>query len=403
MKRVMAILCLGVGLVTLSARAQETPPAPPSTEEPQPQPQQEAEAAQPPAPTLEETASKLDALTEAFTEMHNSVDALSKMRITGYILAQYVNDESSVNALSSAAATRNKDQFSVREARVKFTYQLTPTSRFVLQPEVATSGVSLKDGYVEFTEPWTQWHHTVTAGQFNWPFGFEIAYSSSDRELPERARVTRTLFPSERDRGVQLSGLGFGDRFNYKAALVNGTGTLQTFDFNKRKDFVGRVGGSFGPLDVGVSWYRGAELVSVASNTAGQEFAKQREGIDFQLVTPIRGLGLRGEYIRGKQPPLPNAAANAALAADVTGYYLYAIQNVGTYHQFAVRYDAYDPDSGHDLPHVAANAKVATLGGSYIFHWDENSKIMVAYERLKTRGFADPDDNVFTLRYAYKF
>ena len=39
----------------------------------------------------------------------------------------------------------------------------------------------------------------------------------------------------------------------------------------------------------------------------------------------------------------------------------------------------------------------------FIFHWDANSKVMFAYEKPKTDGFTDPDDNIFTLRYQYKF
>lgn len=361
----------------------------------------EQEAEKPPA--TEEVAGKVDALTEAFTEMKNTLDGLNRMRLSGYIQAQYVNDQASVNSLSSPTATRNRDQFSVRRARVKFTYQFSPTSRFVLQPDITSSGVTLKDGYVEFTEPWTAWHHTLTAGQFNWPFGFEIMYSSSDREMPERSRVIRALFPGERDRGVQVSGTGFADRFNYRLAIVNGTGTAQSFDFNKRKDIVGRIGGTIGPLDIGVSTYRGAELVSVTGATAGREFDKERHGVDFQFVTPVPGLGIRGEYIVGKQPPPPGAAANAAIAADVEGYYVYIIQNIGTRNQFVLRYDAYDPDSDNQLPNAIGNAQVGTLGGSYIFHWDANSKVMATYERSKTSGFADPDDNVFTLRYQFKF
>jgi hypothetical protein len=379
MKRAVAIACLSLSLAALPLKAQD------------------------PEPAEEETAGKVEALTEAFTEMKNVVDALNRMKLSGYLQAQYVHDQSSDNSLSGSASTRNKDQFSVRRARVKFTYQFLPTSKFVLQPDISSSGVTLKDGYVEYTEPWTPWHHTVTAGQFNWPFGFEIGYSSSDREMPERSRVVRTLFPGERDRGVQVSGLGLSDRFSYKVGLVNGTGTNQSFDFNKRKDLVGRVGGNLGPLDLGVSFYRGSELVSVTGAAAGLEFDKERAGVDFQLVTPIRGLGVRGEYIRGKQPPSPGAAANAALSADVEGFYVYAIQNLGTRNQFVVRYDSYDPDSGNDLPNAIGNAKVGTLGGSYIFHWDANSKVMFAYEKIDTNGFADPDDDVFTLRYQFKF
>lgn len=336
-------------------------------------------------------------------DLKKVVDALSRMKLSGYIQAQYVNDETSENSLSGPSATRNRDQFSIRRGRIKFTYQFAKTSRFVIQPDITSSGVTLKDGFVEFTEPWTQWHHTLTAGQFNWPFGFEIGYSSSDREVPERSRVVRTLFPGERDRGVQISGLGLQHRFTYKVAIVNGTGTSQSFDFNKRKDLVGRAGGKFGPVNVGLSVYRGSELVSVATNTTGLEFDKQREGIDFQWVTPLRGLAIRGEYIRGVQPPAPGAAAASAIAADVEGYYLYAIQNLGKRHQFALRYDSYDPDAGNVLSNTAANAKVDTLGGSYIFHWDAHSKVMFAYEKPETQGFSDPDDNVFTLRYQFKF
>ena len=345
--------------------------------------------------TVAEVKEKVESMGEAITEMRNTLDVLSRLKFSGYVLAQYVNDETSVNATNGPAATRNKDQFSVREARVKFTYQFSPTSRFVLQPEIASGGISLKDGFVEFTEPWTTWKNTLTAGQFNWPFGYEVGYSSSLRELPERSRVIRTLFPGERDRGVQLSGSGFDERLDYQVAIVNGTGTAQSFDFNKRKDLVGRLGYSFGAVDLGASIYRGRELVATSSSSAGMEFDKDRAGIDFQWATPIQGLGLRGEYIRGTQPPLAGTARTTS--PDVEGWYFYAIQSIGTHHQVAVRLDEYDPDLD------VRNDAVRTVGGSYIFHWDANSKIMAAYEMPRTQGGTDPDDNIFTLRYAFVF
>ncbi|MEA2492048.1 MAG: hypothetical protein QOH21_3840 [Acidobacteriota bacterium] len=328
------------------------------------------------------------------TELKNVVDALNRLKVTGYLQAQYVHDESSVNELSGPATTRNKDQFSIRRGRVKFIYQATPTSRFVLQPDVSSSGVVLKDGFVEFTEPWTQWKNTLTAGQFNWPFGFEIMYSSSAREMPERSRVVRTLFPGERDRGVMFSGRGLGKRFIYQAAIVNGTGTTQAFDFNKRKDLVGRVAYSFGALDVGVSVYRGNELVATTAAPRGIEFEKNRIGAELQWVTPLPGLGVRGEYIRGTQPPA--AGSNLTKSPDVDGWYLYAIQNVGTRHQFVIRADQYDPDTNRD------GDGTLTLGGSYIFHWDAHSKVMLAYEKPEL-DLNDPKDNVLTVRYQFSF
>lgn len=326
---------------------------------------------------------------ETVVEMKNVLDALSKLKISGYLQAQYVNDERSTDDLG-----RNFDQFSVRRARVKFTYQATPTAKFVLQPDVTSSGVTLKDGYVEFTEPWTTWKHTLTAGQFNWPFGFEIMYSSSAREVPERSRIVRTLFPGERDRGVMLSGLGFGEKFSYRVAVVNGTGTSQSNDLNQQKDFVGRVGYSFGPFDVGASGYTGSDLVATSRDATGEEFDKERYGVDFQWATPLPGFLVRGEYITGSQAP--SSGTSRRESHDVDGWYLYAIQNIGTRHQFAVRLDEYDPDRDVD------DNAVRTINPSYIFHWDAHSKVMASYELIESET-NDPDDNVFTLRYQYSF
>ncbi len=339
--------------------------------------------------SVAEVAGKVDSMGEAFTELKNTVDVLNRMKFSGYLQAQYVNDESTLNELTSPNATRNRDQFSIRRARIKFTYQATPNSRFVFQPEITTSGTSIKDAWVEYTEPYTPWKNTLTAGQFNWPFGFEVGFSSSDRELPERSRVIRALFPGERDRGVMVSGRGFAERFTYAVAIVNGSGTTQSFDSNKRKDTVGRVGMNLGALDLGLSIYRGRDLVATTLRPKGIEFDKEREGFDFQLITPIPGLGLRGEYISGKER-----------GADVDGWYFYAIQNLGTRNQIAVRIDEYDPIS--DLDSTPATQSVRTIGGSYIFHWDAHSKFMFTYEKPELDGLVDPKDNVFTLRLQYK-
>ena len=352
------------------------------------------EPADQPAAAADDAVKADDALGETLTEMRNSLEALNRMRFSGYIQAQYVDDERSRNELGGTSGTRNFDQFSVRRARVKFTYQHSPTARFVLQPDITSSGVSLKDGYVELTEPWTTWKNTLTAGQFNWPFGFEIGYSSSSRELPERSRVVRTLFPGERDRGVMLSGLGINERFRYQVAVVNGTGTTRSDDLNQRKDVVGRVAYSFGAVDVGASLYRGSDLVATTTVPTGREFDKQRHGVEFQWATPIPGLGLRGEYITGKQAPAANTTRTESF--DVGGWYFYAIQSIGTRHQVALRLDEYDPNTD------AGNDAICTIGGSYIFHWDANSKVMVAYE-LPESETADPNDNLFTLRYQYSF
>lgn len=315
-----------------------------------------------------------------------------KLKVTGYVQAQYLQDERSRDSLDGTGS-KNLDQFSIRRGRVKLTYAVTPNARVVFQPDFSSSGVSTKDLYVELTEPWTKWKNTVTAGQFTWPFGFELQYSSGVREMPERSRVVRSLFPGERDRGVMLSGRGGGDRFRYQVAVVNGTGSERS-DLNQEKDIVARAGYALGPLAVGASLYEGTELVATSANAAGSEFDKQRRGFDLQWTTPVEGLTLRGEYIRGRQAPAPNSARTES--HDVDGWNTYAIQSVGERHRFVARLDEYDADTEID-----GNA-VRTLGGAYIFQWDRHNKVTLAYE-MPEHETNDPADDVLTVRYQLTF
>ena len=319
-------------------------------------------------PTTDEVKGQVDSLTEAVTEAKNTLEALARLRITGYVQAQYVDSQ-----------VANAETFSVRRGRLAFQYQLAPTSRLYIQPDISSSGVALRDAYVELTEPWTPWRHTLTAGQFKVPFGFEIRQSSRDREMPERTRLITTLFPGERDRGVMVNGAGFGEKFNYRLAVLNGNGIATASDADEEKDIAGRVGFSLGAVDFGVSAYQGTQL----------NLDKERYGADLQVITPVPGLGLRAEYIKGTQPATSGAR-------DVEGYFAYAIQNVGTRHQFVLRYDTYDPNTN------AGGDSVDTIGGSYIFHWDANLKVMFAYE-LPDSEINDPDDNVMTVRMQFAF
>src|SRR4028119_1815489 len=86
----------------------------------------------------------------ADAQAQQTFDLLKRLKISGYLQAQYVHDERSRDELAGSG-TRNLDQFSVRRARLKFTYRATPTARFVLQPDISSSGAPLTHGYLEAT------------------------------------------------------------------------------------------------------------------------------------------------------------------------------------------------------------------------------------------------------------
>jgi hypothetical protein len=321
-------------------------------------------------------------------DVRSLLESLTRLRINGYIQAEYVHSD---------GADEDLDTFRVRRGRINFAYQFAPTGRIVFQPDFSSSGVTTKDAFVEIIEPWTSWRHTATLGQFKVPFGYELPQSPRDREMPESTLAIRTLFPGEWDRGLMIGATGIGERFHYRVGVVNGNGIAGDKDNNSRKDFVARAGASLGPLDVALSGYRGEDLVSVApagTTPLDREFPKDRLGIDAQWTTPLRGLGLRAEYLQGTQPPAPNSGA-AARETDVDGWSILAVQNLGPKHQLVLRADRFDPDTDHD------GDATLTAGGAYSYLWDANTKFVLAYEQPRLED-SDPD-NVVTIRVQYAF
>lgn len=145
--------------------------------------------------------------TQAEVERIGSiVDNLSKLKVSGYFQTdwQFGQKDASLKVGSPRAESETSfSRFGLRRGRVKFAYTDLnlfglATGSAVLQLDATEKGVGIKDLYFTVTDPWTGWV-TLTSGVFNRPFGYEIAYSSSARETPERSTGCLTLFPEERD------------------------------------------------------------------------------------------------------------------------------------------------------------------------------------------------------------
>jgi phosphate-selective porin len=410
------------------------------------------------AAKVAELKDALNGLNESYLETKATVDALKKIKISGYIQTQYQATDGDGNSLYSgmnaignfqggAFSTGLNNRFLVRRGRVKVNYD-NDLTQYVLQIDVTEKGLGIKDAYVSFTEPWLK-TFSLTGGVFDRPFGFEISYSSSSREAPERSRMFQTLFPGERDLGMKLEvrpqqgPLSF---FNLKAGMFAGNGTNVETDNNK--DFIGRLGFSFPftdenlAIDGGVSIYSGAVTLPtgktvytvsnpslVAADPSNLNVSRSYTGFDLQFYYELPLLGrftLRGEYISGKQPGLAsdNRSFTAAPAADIylrnfMGYYINWVQNLGDKFQFVLKYDVYDPNTdvtGDDIGKVAAaklgvaDVMYSTLGIGLVHYWDENVKLVFYYDMPKNETSANLanytsvyNQNVFTFRIQYKF
>lgn len=406
----------------------------------------------------ETTQSPMDTLAISVQKLQTDLDLLKKLKITGYVQGQfqYIDSAGAASFAGGNFPANTDKRFAVRRGRLKATYD-NGLAQFVLQIDATEKGVGLKDAYAKITEPWTK-AFSLTTGVFDRPFGFEISYSSSMRETPERSRLFQTIFPGERDLGAKItfqpSKTSKWNFLKIEGGMFNGTGGTAS-DFDYQKDFIGNIGISRTTknekINYGfrVSYYNGGYrqsnkflydgvvaindtvvgfVVDSTSENKGNIARRNYIGADFQLNFdfPFGMMSLRGEYIQGTQPATSSTTTSPSAdpAADTyirnfNGAYFYFLQNIGrSKHQFVFKYDWYDPNtdvSGNEIGMTGSklsktDLKYTTIGIGWVYRWDANVRITAYYDIVanetseKLTGYTkDLKDNVFTLRVQYKF
>jgi hypothetical protein len=399
---------------------------------------------------------KVDGLSEDYLETKNTVAGLAKLKVGGYVQVQWQHSDSIGGpVLAGGNMPVNTDRrLQVRRARLKTSYD-AGTSKYILEIEalpggvtpagLTASGVALKDVEIIMMEPWLK-TFSLDFGVMDRPFGFEIPYSSSLIETPERSRFENNFFSGEKDLGVALgidpgADMGILNYFNFKGGLYTGMGgsSPNLDEIDREMDFIGRLGFKAPMPDVGLdvdggfSAYLGQ--VEDASDTAfelsGKAFAasannklktfdRQVFDVDGQLyydIPVIGGTSLRAEYEWGEVPGTSGSAKPYAPATqvgpfsaatvvgtptlfkrNVAGWYITWVQNLGSMFQGVLRYDMYDPNTdveGKDIG-VAANkglgaADIAinTLGYGLIYHWSGNLKFTAYYDMIMNEKIND--------------
>jgi hypothetical protein len=381
----------------------------------------------------EETEGKVDGMDRSLAEVKKVVDALRKIKVSGYLLTQYrstdlLNQPYSIGTFSGGTFPANtKNHFQIREGRLKVSYDNILTQA-VFQIDISPTGVIIKDAYLSLTEPWLQ-SFGLQMGVFDRPFGYEISFSSSSRESAERSRLFQTLFPGERDLGAKVfyaPRLGSLSLLRFDVGLFNGTGANAN-EFDNFKDVIGHAAvkvplGKSSPLalDLGVSGYFGnvrsnsgdiyvngepvpgikGFVKQTDTSNVGKGMTRQYFGTDAQLsydVPSIGGIILRGEYIAGRQPGTTSTTVSPSSQPttplynrEFAGWYINLVQSIGDREQVVLKYDVYDPNAnvgaGDFSPAsglTAADIRYSTLGFGFIHRWDANIKFLLYYEIVR--------------------
>jgi len=378
-----------------------------------------------------------------------------KLKVSAYIQGQYQYGQQDAS-LKVGDTNENPDKgfnrIGVRRGRLKFEYN-DGVGTGAVQIEANDKGVSFRDLYIGLKDPWTK-QSQLKAGVFNRPFGYEVSYSTSFLESPERATVIQYFFPDERDLGAMLT-LRANEtsllRFlRLDAGLFAGNSINRETD--NRKDFIGRLSAEkkAGQMKwgLGISYYNGSvynpttdayemqgkHFIKVDKKETGTFMKREYIGFDgqFSLSTIIGTTTLRAEGLFGTQPGIegssrsPNyssrpddSPANALYERPFSGYFFYFVQDIAnTPFSIVLKYDSYDPNTKVEGDEVGAGGSYttktdlsqSTIGMGALYAFNKHIRVQAYYEINKNetseqvKGYeTDRKDNVFTLRLQYNF
>lgn len=389
-----------------------------------------------------------------------------KLRFSGYIQPQFqvVESKGAKGYAGGDFAANSNSRFMLRRARVRTDYihfpinDKGPSLQFVFQFDATERGVFVRDVWGRLFENKYQ-AFAFTMGLFARPFGFEVNLSSSDRESPERGRMSQILMRTERDLGVMIS---FDKRkktnklkfIKVDVGVFNGPGLSSITDYDSHKDIIGRI--AMKPqsltkkiiLAVGSSIYQGGltqnskyiyttqtvagvkkYVLDSAVTNVGNIAPRKYYGLDAQLKIKNKAgfTEFRAEFIAGKQTASATSSETPGIlfipndgyyVRNFNGAYFCFLQHLGnTHHQVGIKYDWYDPNTNvkkEDIGNAggnlnAADIKFSTLGFGYIYYFDENAKLVLWYDKItneKTQltGYSgDVNDDIFTFRIQFRF
>lgn len=347
-----------------------------------------------------EDINPLDTIYPIVETLQSDAVVSKRLKITGYVQAQYQSADTAgvSNVAGGNFGSGIDNRMMIRRGRIKVAYD-NELSQAVLQFDITEKGLGIKDAYLSLTEPLFR-TASLTAGVFDRPFGYEISYSSSARETPERSRVYQTLFPGERDLGgrfsLQAPKTSYWNFIRFDLGYMNGNGPAVETD--SYKDLLGHLSISKTTTNerikwgLGASFYNGGFAASTVNQYSmqtvngekgfaqdsieiGDRVRREYYGVDgqFSIDWWLGMTQIRAEYLWGTQPA--TSASSSSLTAANTkseskantttgvvstsnvgvdvysrnfeGYYVYLIQNIfETPLQLVAKYDVYDPNTG---------------------------------------------------------
>ena len=406
----------------------------------------------------------IDTTKELGKKTYQAIDRLNHIRISGYLQPQFqwTNGEGSVNYSGGDFAPNSSSRFMLRRGRIRFDYVRTDEAnrnqlQFAFQFDGTERGVAIRDFWGRYWENKFE-VFAFTSGMFARPFGYEVNLSSSDREAPERGRMSQILMRSERDLGFMVSAEKRKPGKDWKffkvdIGIFNGQGLTAAGEFDSYKDLITQL--VIKPREIakdlylsgGVSMlYGGLEKTGATSYAMGEvngttQFVADSVNIKAGGILPRHYYGinaqfryrtewgnseLRGEFWKGTQTGTQTSSETPSSIPPMTpmyvrpfnGAFIVFLQHiVNPRNQIGIKLDWYDPNTrvtGNAIGSAGSNfsdadIKYTTLGMGYIRYVNENFKLVCWYDLIRNEKTAlpgytdDKTDNVLTIRAQFRF
>jgi hypothetical protein len=346
-----------------------------------------------------------------------------KLKITGYIQTQFEAYQRDLVKPNNPFNT-----FYIKRARIKFTFEALDGVKFVLQPDFSSITPSLKDAYAELSSPKIR-NISLLAGRFRRP-NYESENLSNEKEILERPRVLKNIFPDQRDIGIKLEYSNVSLPLKLQVALMNGdlNGT-QTKDVDTKKDLMALASYSVVlpnagiNIDFGINFYTGGLKIkstkyisgytgNIDSVALGDYIYRNWFSSEMQIYFDfLGGIIIKGEFIKGRHaydinPSTPASITNPYKLRNILGFYAYFIKSFGIKNQFIARYDYFDPNTKASGDAALNDVYYKT----YAFAWEyfrNNIKFALSYEFLKNEINSEVskelNDNIFRAMIQAKF
>lgn len=408
----------------------------------------------------------VDTSKETGRGLLNLYKKFDHLKISAYIQPQFqVAGSKGIRSFEGGDfSTKVSNRFMLRRSRMRIDYAhfsegRKPSVQIVFQFDANERSFTVRDVWGRIFEN-NYKLLSFTTGIFARPFGYEVNLSSSDRESPERGRMSQLLMKSERDLGamISLDSRRKDNLLKYMKAdigIFNGQGINAAGDFDNTKDIITNLALKTYHLSKQITVAAGASvlygslvqntkyvystgtvlgvkkvIVDSATGNTDQKSPRHYYGANTQFkFKSKKGLTteLRAEFITGKQTGIANNSETPTTLVsgfdgfhirNFNGAYFYLLQQIfNTKNQLLIKYDWYDPNTnvkGNEIGaagsnFTAANIKYHTIGFGYVNYLTENVKVVLYYARVmneKTQltGFtSDVKDDVFTCRLQFRF